>query len=111
MIKRETISFLATAAQRETALFYRDVLGLELTEDSPSALVLSDGGHMLRIQKVSDHTPVSHTVHGWKVENISAEIDKLSANGVRFSFYPRLTQSDSGVWTSPDGHKVAPRRQ
>jgi hypothetical protein len=88
VVKREPISFLATAAPRETVLFYRDVLGLELTEDSPFALVFSDNGHMLRIQKVPDHTPVSHTAFGWKVENISAEIDSLSAKGVKFSFYP-----------------------
>jgi hypothetical protein len=62
---------------------------------------------MLRIQKLPDHTPVSHTVHGWKVENISSEIDRLSSAGVAFSFFPRLTQSEREIWISPSGDKVA----
>lgn len=64
MVNHEPISFLASVAALETIVFYRDVLGLELTEDSPFALVFSDNGHMLRIQKLPDHTPVSHTVYG-----------------------------------------------
>ncbi|WP_114950807.1 VOC family protein [Sphingosinicella terrae] len=104
---REPIAFIATAKPAEALAFYRDVLGLALIEDSPFALIFSDGGLMLRIQKLPEHAPAGHTVHGWKVADIDREVSALTAQGVRFNHYPRLVQSELGVWTSPDGHKVA----
>lgn len=104
---RQPISFLATNRPGETASFYTDVLGLELVEDSPFALVFDDGGHMLRVQKVPEHDPASHTVHGWRVADINRDIRDLMTNGVEFSFFAGLDQSDLGVWTTPTGHKVA----
>ncbi len=109
MVRGKAVSFLATTATAaaETMVFYRDVLGLDLVEDSMFALVFSDNGQMLRIQKVSEHIPPDHTVHGWAVADIGAEIALLATRGVEFSVYPGLPQSDNGVWTSPDGTKVA----
>jgi catechol 2,3-dioxygenase-like lactoylglutathione lyase family enzyme len=101
------ILFLATAKPQESIEFYRDVLGLELIEDSIFAIVFADNGHMLRIQRVPDHTPAGYTVHGWDVPDIAAQIDILAAKGVKFSVFPGLAQADNGVWTAPDGTKVA----
>lgn len=104
---RQPISFIATARPPQALAFYRDVLGLDLVEDTPFALVFSDNGHMLRIQKLEAHDPPGHTVHGWKVDDIEAEIAALAAHGAVFSFYPRLEQTDAGIWISPDGHRIA----
>ena len=103
----EPISFVATAHPQEAKAFYGDVLGMELVEDSPFALVFSEGGQMLRIQKVPQLSPASYTVHGWRVADIEQQIARLASKGVEFLTFERLEQSASGVWTSPDGHKVA----
>ena len=104
---RRPISFVATADAEQALSFYRDVMELALLEDTPFALVFSDAGQMLRVQKVREHTAASHTVHGWDTPDIQAEIAKLTSKGVQFARYDHLDQSPDGVWTSPDGHKIA----
>lgn len=104
---RTPISFVATDHPETAKMFYRDTLGLELIESSPYALAFSDGGHMLRVQIVAEHIPVSHTVHGWQVADIEQEITALRSKGVEFLTFDQLEQNASGVWTSPGGHKIA----
>ena len=48
------ICFAATRNSEAAKEFYRDVLGLRLTEDSPFALAFDANGTMLRIQKFPD---------------------------------------------------------
>jgi len=103
---RKPIAFIATDGPEQTAAFYRDVIGLDLVEDTPFALVFDDGGSMLRIQKIAQIEPATHTVHGWQVTDILAEMARLASHGVEFSRYEGLGQDEHGVWTSPDGHKI-----
>lgn len=103
---RKPIAFIATDDPEGSATFYREAIGLELVEDTPFALVFDDGGMMLRIQKITAAEPVSHTVHGWEVRDISAEMARLASHGVEFSRFEGLGQDEGGVWTSPDGHKI-----
>lgn len=87
--------------------FYRDVLGLTFVADSPFALVFDVDGTELRIQKVDQLESVQHTVLGWQVQNIEAEVDLLSGRGVSFADYDGLPQDDRGIWATPDGAKIA----
>ena len=103
---RKPIAFIATDDPERAAAFYRDAIGLNLVENTPFALVFDDGGSMLRVQKVAKVEPASHTVHGWQVMDISAEMVRLASHGVEFSRYEGLGQDEHGVWTSPDGHKI-----
>ena len=104
---RKPISFIATDRADEAQAFYSDVLGLELLEASPFALVFSDGDHTLRVQIVSELAPVPYTVHGWQVDDIKEEIESLVSKGVIFLRIVHLPQDDLGIWTTPDGHKIA----
>jgi catechol 2,3-dioxygenase-like lactoylglutathione lyase family enzyme len=104
---RQPIAFLATAHAEQALHFYQDILGLTLLEDSPFALVFSDAAQMLRVQKVRDHSPAPHTVHGWQVSDIEAEIRQLASRGAQFIRYEHLDQCPLAIWTSPDGNKVA----
>ena len=103
---RKPIAFIATDDPEQAAAFYRDVIGLDLVEDTPFALVFDDGGSMLRIQKIAQIEPATHTVHGWQVTDILAEMARLASHGVEFSRYEGLGQDEHRVWTSPDGHKI-----
>ena len=62
---------------------------------------------MLRVQIVAEHVPVSYTVHGWLVSNISDEMFELTSKGVEFLRFEELPQDEHGVWTTPDQHKIA----
>lgn len=104
---RRPISFVAALEPEKAAIFYGEVLGLELTERSPYALVFYDGENMLRVQIVAELNPASHTVHGWRVADIEREIEELASKDVVFLAFDQLEQDTSGIWTTPDGHKIA----
>jgi catechol 2,3-dioxygenase-like lactoylglutathione lyase family enzyme len=104
---RRPISFIATLEPEKALVFYGEVLGLELIESSPYALVFSDDENMLRVQIVAEFCPATHTVHGWQVTNIEQDIHALVQKGVAFLIFDQLGQNASGVWTTPDGHKIA----
>jgi catechol 2,3-dioxygenase-like lactoylglutathione lyase family enzyme len=101
------IAFNATKNADAAKSFYQSVLGLTLVEDSPFAFVFDANETMLRIQKVQEHTPARHTVLGWMVADIRAEIAELVGKGVRFERYERLAQDEAGIWQSPSGALVA----
>jgi hypothetical protein len=65
-------------------------------------------GVPLRIVPIKDHKPWPHTVLGWEVKDIVAEVKALTARGVRFQVYEGYGQDELGIWNSPDGRaKVA----
>lgn len=104
---RRPISFVAALEPEPVANFYGEVLDLELIEQSPYALVFSDGEDMLRVQIVAELSPASHTVHGWQVTNIEQEIKDFALKGVVFLTFDQLKQDASGIWTTSEGHKIA----
>lgn len=104
---REPVSFIATDTPDEATAFFTDVMGLTLHEATPFALVFHDGRHVLRVQIVTTLQAVGYTVHGWRVTNIIDEVEALTAKGVRFRRFDHLTQDALGIWTTPDGHKIA----
>jgi catechol 2,3-dioxygenase-like lactoylglutathione lyase family enzyme len=103
----DIISFVATRNPARARKFYQETLGLALVSDEPFAIVFDANGTMLRVAKVQELSPASHTVLGWKVQNIRAEIGELTKRGVRFERFDGMPQDDSGIWASPSGAKVA----
>jgi catechol 2,3-dioxygenase-like lactoylglutathione lyase family enzyme len=101
------ISFVATKDAAKARSFYEQALGLSFVSDSPFAMEFDANGTMLRIQKVQELLPAKHTVLGWQVADIQAEIVALVRSGVVFERYDFLSQDDHGVWTAPSGAKVA----
>ena len=107
MIKSKVISFVATQNPASARKFYEGTLGLALLSDEPFAVVFDANGTMLRVQKVHELLPAKHTVLGWEVHDIRAEIEELTKRGVRFERFDSLPQDELGVWTTPSGAKVA----
>lgn len=101
------MAFVATTRPDRARTFYADVLGLRLVSDEAWAIVFEADGIMLRVQKVPALEPAQHTVLGWQVPDIVATMSALVDRGVRFERYPALPQDEHGVWTTPDGHRVA----
>ena len=68
----------------------RRLSGLAFVSDDPFAVVFDANGTMLRVQKVQELLPARHTVLGWDVHDIRAEIEALTKRGVRFERFDGL---------------------
>lgn len=104
----QTATFIFTRDRAAAAKFYSEVLGFKQTGTDPFADVFDLNGVPLRIVPIKDHKPWPHTVLGWEVKDIVAEVKALSAKGVKFQIYEGYGQDELGIWNSPDGRaKVA----
>ena len=103
------IGFLTTSNAERAIAFYRDVLGFRLLSDDEYALVFDANGTMLRVNKADRFTPAQGTILGWQADDIYGAIRELTARGVRFEQFglPFLKQDEHGVWTPPNGDRVA----
>lgn len=108
MLNQSTVvAFVATSKPDSARSFYEETLGLRLITDDAFAVVFDANGVMLRVQKVLSHTPPNYTVMGWDVADIRSSVNELLSKGVRCERYEWLEQDGSGVWTSPNGGKIA----
>ena len=103
----DVIAFVATTEPDRAREFYETVLGLNLIEEQPFALVFDANGTMLRVAKVQALTPARHTVLGWAVPDIAGAMIELQRKGVTFERFEGFDQDGLGIWTSPDGASVA----
>lgn len=87
--------------------FYSNDLGLPLSGHSHGALVYSVGKGSLRVSPVSSTSPSEHTVLGFEVDDVDREVASLTARGLTFERFPGFSHDSDGVWTAPDGSKVA----
>ena len=92
-------------AERAKA-FYADVLGLELLEDTPFAIVFKVPGGTLRLAKTPDCHPQPFSLVGWVVPDIEADMKGLAQKGVSFEHFSGLPQDEAGIWTVPDGTRI-----
>ncbi|HLZ56014.1 MAG TPA: VOC family protein [Ktedonosporobacter sp.] len=90
----DLIAFIATTQPEQARVFYAEVLGLPLMEESPFALVFDANGTMLRIQKVGALPSAKYTVLGWHVVDVSEAVEFLLERGITFERYPGLPQED-----------------
>jgi catechol 2,3-dioxygenase-like lactoylglutathione lyase family enzyme len=107
LVHEDLIAFIATTLPDRAREFYCEVLGLPLVEDTPYALVFDANGTTLRIQKVQTLSPAGHTVLGWRVVDVHETVGVLRKQGVHFERYRGLSQDEEGIWTTPDGNKIA----
>jgi catechol 2,3-dioxygenase-like lactoylglutathione lyase family enzyme len=102
-----SVGFVGVSDLDAARAFYGDTLGLRLRDESPHALIATAGGTTLRVTAVGTPVVAPYTVAGWDVDDIAATVDGLVARGVVFARYDGLGQDERGVWTTPDGTKVA----
>jgi predicted enzyme related to lactoylglutathione lyase len=103
----DLIAFVPATDLDRARMFYEGTLGLAFESESPFACVFRAGGTMLRVTKVDTLTPQPFTVLGWAVADIGKEVRDLTSAGVRFARFDGMDQDELGVWTTPDGSKVA----
>ena len=101
------IGFVPTTDSERSRKFYEGKLGFKFVSDDQFALVMQAGESMIRIAKAGKFTPAQYTVMGWEVTDIEAMVQWLNERGVKFEKYPFVQDQKSGIWTTPNGDKVA----
>ncbi len=101
------IGFVPTKDSARSREFYEGKLGFKFVSDDQFALVMQAGESMIRIAKAGKFTPAQYTVMGWEVTDIEAMVKWLNGRGVTFEKYPFVQDQKSGIWTTPNGDKVA----
>ena len=103
----KVIGFVPTKDSAKARSFYEAKLGFQFVSDDQFALVVKAGETMIRIAKAQDFTPAKYTVLGWEVSNIEEVVRWLQKRGVAFEKYPFVQDKELGIWTTPNGDKVA----
>ena len=101
------IGFVPITDGDRARAFYADVLGLHFVQDDGFAVVLRSGGNMIRLVRMPAVTPAQFTILGWEAAAIEDEVRALAARGVPFLRYSFFEQDELGIWTAPNGNKVA----
>jgi catechol 2,3-dioxygenase-like lactoylglutathione lyase family enzyme len=101
------VGFIPTKDYEKARAFYEGKLGFEFISLGEYALVMSIGGHKIRIAKIPNFTPLQGTILGWEVENIAAVVAWLRDKGVATEKFPFVQDHELGIWTAPTGDKVA----
>ena len=100
------IGFVPITDGERSKAFYADVLGLEFVQDDGFALVFRSGENMVRMVRMPGVTPAQFTILGWEA-SIEDDVKALAAKGIEFIRYSFFEQDALGIWTAPNGDKVA----
>ena len=103
----EVIAFAAATDLDRAKEFYQGILGLALVDQNPYACVFDVRGTMLRVTAVAEVATPGYTVLGWRVGDIDSAVAELRAKGVSFTRYDGMAQDDNGIWTTPNGDRIA----
>src|SRR5215207_9776775 len=80
--------------------FYRDTLGLEVSEEDMGVTLLTlhlAGDRPTMIYPKPDFEPASYTILNFPVDDIDAAVDELTARGVKFEKYDGFDQDEKGI--------------
>ncbi len=101
------VGFVPTKDYERARVFYAGKLGFDFVSLDQFALVVRVGGHMIRIVKLPEFTPLQATILGWEVNDIASVARWLQDRGVATEKFPFVQDRELGIWTAPSGDKVA----
>ena len=99
--------FVLTKDYENARAFYEGKLGFAFVSHDQYALVMQAGENRIRIVRMPDFTPLRSTVLGWQVGDLDAVVSWLIGRGVEMEKYPWVQDKERGIWTTPNGDKVA----
>ncbi|MGH3715381.1 MAG: VOC family protein [Micromonosporaceae bacterium] len=78
--------------------FYRDILGLKVTEERPEGISFESGDTKLYLYPTFTPEVAAHTLASWDVADLDAEMTELRGRGITFEEYdfPGL-KTENGV--------------
>ncbi|MGB8523059.1 MAG: VOC family protein [Candidatus Acidiferrales bacterium] len=101
------VGFVPTKDHDKARAFYEGKLGFDFVSLDQFALVVSVGGHKIRIAKIPNFTPLQGTILGWEVKDIRAVANWLKDRGVTLEKYPFAQDKELGIWAAPGGDQIA----
>ncbi len=103
------IAFIPTNNAEAARKFYKTNLGLTFESDDNFAVVfrVGEAKTMLRIVRTGEFTPAPFTIFGWETDDIESTVEELAAKGIEFLRFSYFEQDKLGIWTAPNGNKVA----
>lgn len=101
------VAMVPTKDAEKARGFYEGVLGLRFVKDDGFALVFDANGIMVRLSKGAQGPPAQYTILGWNVNGIEEVVSGLEKRGVKFERIGFFEQDRLGIWTAPNGDKVA----
>lgn len=111
MLTKIAMIMLGVTSLDKSAAFYRDVLGMQMTNQSPGFAFFSGGGIMLGLNTgLGKSVPPSKSSMEviFSVESVTAAHQELSRRGVKFVNEPRVVTGENWAATlsDPDGHML-----
>jgi len=103
----DVIAFASTTNLARARSFYESALGLTVVDENAYACVFNAHGTMLRITAVAEVAQPGYAVLGWRISDISETVTRLESSGVVFARYDGMEQDAQGVWTTPNGDRIA----
>jgi catechol 2,3-dioxygenase-like lactoylglutathione lyase family enzyme len=103
----DVIAFAPTTDLARARSFYEAALGLPVVDESAYAVVFDAHGTMLRVTAVAEVAHPGYIVLGWRVTDMGRAVTGLESLGVVFARYEGMEQDAHGVWTTPNGDRVA----
>jgi predicted enzyme related to lactoylglutathione lyase len=73
--------------------FYGETLGLEVEQGGQGLRLKIAGGNATFVYSKPDHVPATYTILNFPVDDIDKAVDKLTASGVKFEHYGKLTDA------------------
>lgn len=108
MLGSATVTALVGTMKPEAAkAFYADVLGLKFVNDDGYAQVFEGKNARVRVSRAPAVMPAQYAVLAFDVDDIEKTVDGLTAKGVIFARFGFFVQDARGIWSAPDGTKVA----
>src|SRR5262245_40340168 len=94
----KAFSGFAVTDTAEAPAFYRDTLGIDVTEENGIlTLHLGGGERPTIVYPKPDHQPANYTILNFPVDDVEAAVDELTARGVRFEHYEGMPQDEKGI--------------
>jgi catechol 2,3-dioxygenase-like lactoylglutathione lyase family enzyme len=92
----------------EARRFYGDTLGVEtsIVDEENGLLALHLGDRQTLVYAKPDFEPATYTILNFRVDDVEAAVDGLTARGVRFERYDGFEQDEKGIAHGP-GPKIA----
>ncbi|WP_263381965.1 VOC family protein [Granulicella arctica] len=103
----KVVGFIPTKDATRAHAFYVDLLGLKKVSEDGFALVVNANGTAIRIVSTGEFTPAPYTILGWEVPDITSAAETLTTKGVVFERFAYFEQDSDGIWTAPNGSRVA----
>lgn len=77
--------------------FYRDTLGMEVTEDHGLLFIHVARGGTIAVYPKDDHSPATFTILNFPVEDIDETADRLGELGIELVQYDGFPQDERGI--------------